>query len=157
MVKNSGQFEPGNQPGNTVHGGAGAVLRIQEGKPFVGLAAQEERQVVADLEDQGRAALIRETAVRLQVACRLYWGAVQAAADAGDLKRLDSYVARFGWLAGAALRAWMLVKKEGGDQEGVLDYEAILASAQAKREEEQHNDGDKQNDIDNSIAHDTNK
>jgi hypothetical protein len=131
------QFESGNAA-RLVHGGAGAVRRIQEGKAFVGLAAQEERQVVADLEDQGRAALVRENAIRLQVACRLYWGAVQTAADAGNLDKLDSYIARFGWLAGSALRAWAQVKSDGGDNAGVLDYEEILRhQREAERQAEQ--------------------
>ena len=86
------RFKAENQDAKVVHGGAGAVLRIQEGKAFVGLAAQEEQQVKADLEDAGRASLVRENAVRLQTACRLYWGAVQSAADAGDLEKLDSYM-----------------------------------------------------------------
>ena len=103
----------GNQNARIVHGGAGAVRRIQEGKPFVGLAAQEEARVKADLESAGRSELVKEAAIRLHTAMRLYWNAVVAAADAGDLKKLDSYCARFGWLAGAALRAWREVREEG--------------------------------------------
>ena len=144
MASNDGQFKPENQDAKIVHGGAGAVRRIQEGKPFVGLAAQEERQVVADLEDQGRAALVKENAVRLQTAVRLYWGAVQTAADAGDLAALDKYCKRFGWLAGSALRAWAQVKADGGDDGNVIDYEVMLARQReaASGDEVLRNSGD---------------
>jgi hypothetical protein len=124
----------GNQNARVVHGGAGAVRRIQGGRPFVGLAAQEEAQVIEDLETSGRGELVREAAVRLHTAMRLYWGAVQTAADAGDLERLDSYCARFGWLASSALRAWREVREEEkarGDG-GALDYEAILSAKAAQ-------------------------
>ena len=123
-----------NQNAEIVHGGAGAVKRIQAGKPFVGLAAQEEANVKADLETLGRAELVRENAIRLHTACRLYWGAVQSAADAGDLEKLDSYVARFGWLAGSALRAWAQMRQERPDERGVLDYEELL---RRQREDEE--------------------
>lgn len=116
------------------HGGAGAVRSIQQGRPFRGLAAQEEAQVIEDLESLGRVALVKENAVRLQTATRLYWGAVQKAADDGDLKKLDSFIARFGWLAGSALRAWAQVKAEGGDDDGGLLLDAMAAAKAAKGE-----------------------
>jgi len=123
--------KPGNRftEGNTAaqkHGGAGAVDALRLGQPFKGLAAQEERNVKQDLDGMGRAGLVKETAIRLHTASRLYWAAVCSAADEGDLKRLDSYCARFGWLAGASLRAWAQVKAEQPDGAGVLDYEDLL-------------------------------
>ena len=122
------KFTEGNQAAKIVHGGAGAVRRIQEGKPFVGLAAQEEANVTADLEAVGgRAALVKEAAVRLHTAMRLYWGAVQAAADAGDLEALDKFTKRFGWLANSALRGWERVRAEDADHAGAIDYEQVLA------------------------------
>jgi len=118
----------GNQ--NAVkHGGAGAVKRIQEGQPLAGLAAEVEREVMADLATAGRSELVTEAAVRLHTAMRLYWGAVQTAADAGDLEGLDRYCKRFGWLATSALRAWREVREEakaagaGGTLGDLLDLE----------------------------------
>ena len=116
------------------HGGAGAVRAIQQGKPFKGLAAQAEREVLADLDAHGRGALVVENATRLQTACRLYWGAVCKAADSGDLEALDKYVKRFGWLAGAALRAWGQVKQEGGDGKDATIVNAVTAAREAKQE-----------------------
>ena len=118
--------------GNTrgqVHGGAAAVQRIAQGESFDGLAALEERAVIEDLETAGRGELVKEAAVRLHTAMRLYWGAVQSAADAGDLAALDRYCARFGWLAASALRAWREVREEAraAGTDGALDYERILA------------------------------
>ena len=127
-----GTFAPG-QSGYERHGGEGCVKAIQRGTPLTGLAAVEEAQVKADLDELGRAELVKEAAVRLHTAMRLYWAAVQSAADAGDLKRLDGYCARFGWLASASLRAWAQLKSERPDGANVLDYEQVLA-AQRQRE-----------------------
>ena len=117
------QFSEGNRAA-VKHGGESAILAIREGKPFKGLAAQAERDVQADLASSGRGGLVREIAVRAHTAMRLYWSAVQQAADDGDLAALDSYCARFGWLAGVASRAWREVReeeKQTGDPGGVLD------------------------------------
>jgi len=115
----------GNQNG-LKHGGEGAVKAIQHGKPFQGLAAQEEENVAADLEAQGRAAMVEEQATRLHTAARLYWAAVQKAADSGDLQKLDAYIARFGWLASASLRAWEQVRKEDAARPKALDYDQLV-------------------------------
>jgi len=121
----SGRFAEGNQA-QTTHGGAGAVQAIQRGEPFKGLAASEERSVRAELQASGRAELVRQEAIRLKTACNLYWGAVCKAADDGDLQELDKYVKRYGWLAGATLRAWgQLADAEREDAE-TLDYETVL-------------------------------
>jgi hypothetical protein len=127
------QFKPGNQAAHK-HGGAGAVLAIQEGRQFAGLAAQAEAQVRDDLETMGRAEMVRENAVRLQTAARLYWGAVQTATDAGDLQKLTVYVSKFGWLAGAALRAWDQVKSETPDDGGVSIADIIDAGVNDGRD-----------------------
>ena len=112
------------------HGGAGAVKRIQEGRPLIGLAAEVEREVMADLATAGREELVIEAATRLHACMRLYWGAVQTAADAGDLEGLDRYCKRFGWLATSALRAWREVRAEAeaAGTDKALDYEALLAA-----------------------------
>jgi len=94
------------------HGGAGAVKRVQEGRPLIGLAAETEAQVKEDLAMAGREELVIEAATRLHTCMRLYWDAVCAAADAGDLEGLDRYCKRFGWLATSALRAWREVREE---------------------------------------------
>jgi hypothetical protein len=108
------------------HGGAGAVRAMREGRPFTGLAAQAEQEVVTDLETEGRGAMVKEMAVRIHTCARLYYGALQTAVDQGDLAKLDTYAKRFGWLAGAALRAWAQLKQETPDDTGVLDYEKII-------------------------------
>lgn len=126
-----GTFAPG-QSGNLRHGGESAVTAIREGKTFTGLAAQAEREVIADLESSGRAALVREAAVRLHTAMRLYWGAVMSAADAGDLEKLDSYCARFGWLASSALRAWREVRAEEPEAGAYVLDMALAAAREAQ-------------------------
>jgi hypothetical protein len=127
----TGRFLPGSQHGpgrpfETVHGGESAVKSIQRGEPLRGLAAKEEQSVQADYATAGRLALVEENAIRLQTAARLYWSAVEMAADSGDLERLDSYIARFGWLAGASLRAWAEVRREQKNSPPALDYEELV-------------------------------
>ena len=114
------------------HGGEGAIKAVQHGTPFTGLAAQAEQQVKADLEAHGRPAMVQELATRLHTTARLYWAAIlsvadQAKEDAKALAKLDSYVARFGWLAAASLRAWEQVRKEELPKQGELfDYDAMV-------------------------------
>jgi len=131
----SGRYAPG-QSGNLRHGGEAAVSAIREGKPFPGLASLAEREVQQDLEEQGRAGLVKEAAIRLHTAMRLYWGAVQSAADQGDLAKLDSYCARFGWLAGAALRAWAQVKADAQEGDGHVIDLALAEARKAQNEQD---------------------
>lgn len=118
-----------------VHGGEAAVKAIQTGQTFKGLAASEERQVKADLEAGGRAEMVRQEAVRLKAACNLYWGAVCRAADDGNIEALDRYIKRYGWLAGATLRAWAQVKEEDAARaDSALDYEELVKELERQAE-----------------------
>jgi hypothetical protein len=71
MSENDGRFKEGNQAA-LKHGGAGAVKALQLGLPFEGLAEQVEQVVYDELETQGRIAMVRKNAVRLQTASELY-------------------------------------------------------------------------------------
>ena len=108
------------------HGGAAAVNAISDGSQFGGLAADAERAVIAELEEYGSLSLIRRNATRLQAAADLYWAAIQKAAQDGDLSALDHYVSRYGWLAGASLRAWTQLKQEERQHEEPIDYQELL-------------------------------
>ncbi len=104
-----------SKPGNTnaqKHGGESAIDSIQKGEPLRGLAAEAERAVRFELDASGRFAMVQNAAIRLEVASRLYWDAFVKAANDGDLDKVDKYAARYGWLAGCALRAWAQVKVE---------------------------------------------
>jgi hypothetical protein len=94
------------------HGGEAAIERIRKGEPFSGLAHNEELHIRDQLENVGRSEVVLENAVRLQTAANLYWDAIMKAAEDNDLSKLDRYMARYGWLAGAALRAWAQVKSD---------------------------------------------
>jgi hypothetical protein len=102
------------------HGGEAASKALLSGKPFTGLAVETEKAVTADLDTQGRAALVERLAIRAQVCTELYWQAVTSAADRGDLAALDRYIARFGWLVGVAGRAWEAVKADRKHSGGKL-------------------------------------
>ena len=138
------KFEPGNRDGRLfgpdnkaaeVHGGEGAIKAIQQGVPFKGLAASEERRVRKELADSGRLELMRQNAIRMQTASNLYWGAVLAAADKGDIAELDARVKRYGWIAGATLRAWISVGQAEVDRGPVDLIDAAIAEAEKHTED----------------------
>lgn len=104
----------GNQTG-VLHGGEGAIKRLHSGEPFIGIARDAELQVINDLEEKGRPALVVQNATRLQAACDLFWNAVSKAAQDGNIDAIDKYIARFGWLAGVSLRAWLQVAGDEKD------------------------------------------
>jgi len=114
-------------------------VAIREGKPLTGPAREAELAVYEELETQGRYSLVRRNAARLQAACDLYWSAIsklmQTVNEQGGtpadvvIVKLDRYVARFGWLAGASLRAWAQVKEEEKDAGDVVILDAIAEAA----------------------------
>jgi hypothetical protein len=122
---------PGAPAGNSnalvLHGGEGAVKKLSSGQEFVGLAHEAEQAVAVELETVGRASIVIRNARRLQAACDLFWNAVTKAAQENNLDNLDRYVARFGWLAGASLRAWAQVKAEDGDGKGATARDVLDA------------------------------
>lgn len=129
------------QPGNKhrhVHGGAAAVQKLGRGEPFPenSLARSAELAVYDELQADGRQSLVVRNAARLQAATDLYWNAVEKAAQDGDLKMLDSYVKRFGWLASATLRAWAQVRREESEADkDTLDYNELVKELQADGED----------------------
>lgn len=111
--------EIGNQQ-TVKHGAEGAIRRISEGKPFLGIAAEREKEITAELAESGIPAIMERDAIRLQTAADLYFDAVQKAVQDGDLAAVDRYIARFGWIAGVTIRAWDAVlrlqsKRNGKD------------------------------------------
>lgn len=117
---------PGNDSAQK-HGGEAALARIKAGDALTGPAREAELAVTDELNTNGRRSLVVRNATRLQAACDLFWQAVTGAAERQDLQALDRYVARFGWLASASLRAWAQVAAEEKEFGRSLDYEAILA------------------------------
>jgi hypothetical protein len=109
----------------TKHGAEGAIRRISEGKPLLGIARDMQLEVEEALETQGVEAIVLEGAVGLETAARLYKNAFLAAAEKGDLEALDRFGARYGWIQSKALLAWALVKQDrkgkGGRLAEVLD------------------------------------
>ncbi len=102
-----------------------AVKQIQHGQALTGPAREAELAVYDEFENKGRYSLVLRNASRLQAACDLYWGAVQKAAEDGDLEALDRYIARFGWLSGSSLRAWQQVRQEQDAHSDDLILDAI--------------------------------
>lgn len=120
------------------HGGEAALSELKNDQALTGPAAEVEAQVRAELETIGRAEIVTNAAIRLETVARLYWNALQQAAEANDVKRLDTYVKRFGWLQTAALRAWGQVAQE---QDRGPDN-AIEAAITSIREDNEHTQSD---------------
>jgi hypothetical protein len=118
--------------GNTVSvggamGGENGVKMLTAGAELRGLAAQSQREVENELEAEGRTAIVRRAAIRLEAVARLFFDAILAAADAGDVDKLAAYAQRYGWLQARALGAWAQVAQEeknrdrGASAKDVLD------------------------------------
>jgi hypothetical protein len=114
----------GNQRA-TKHAGEGAIRRIANGAPFLGVALDAQKEVEKRLEAEGLEAIVEVNAIRLQTATDLYYSAVLKAAQDGDTAAFDRFIARYGWIAGVTLRAWAQVKQDrkgkGGKLAEVLD------------------------------------
>lgn len=95
----------GNQ--NAVkHGIDGAIKRLSEGKPFIGLAAEEEKAVITDIELMGIPSLKKSNAIRLQTIQNLIWNALEKALQDGDLAAAERYMRLQGWLSSKVRDGW---------------------------------------------------
>ena len=112
--------QTGNQKA-TKHGAEGAIRRISEGQPFLGIALDTQKDVEARLEGEGLEAIVQANAIRLQTATDLYYQAVLKAAQDGDTAAFDRFIARYGWIAGVTLRAWAQVKADRKGKGGQID------------------------------------
>jgi hypothetical protein len=110
------------------HGGAGAIKRIANGQPLIGLALEEELRMQDKYNAEGAAPQQLQLALRLNAAANLYWDALSKAADAGDLKVVDRYVRCFGWLASKALLAWDVIGRHDKNKNR-LDLGASIIEA----------------------------
>lgn len=102
------------------HGGEGAIRRISQGQPFLGVALDAQEAVTKRLETEGLESIVQENAIRLQTATDLYYSAVLKAAQDGDTAAFDRFIARYGWIAGVTLRAWAQVKQDRKGKGGRL-------------------------------------
>lgn len=128
------KFEEGNQAA-IKHGGEAGIKALTTGEPLTGLAKQAEDGARDRLEVDGRAAVVRENAIRLQAVADLFYNAVQKAANDGNLALLDRYAARYGWLAMSALRALaQLATEEKDAAKGQTTLAQVLDAMDAARE-----------------------
>ncbi len=127
-------FENGNQSA-VKHGGEAGIKALAAGEPLTGLAKQAEDGARDRLEIDGRAAVVRENAIRLQAVADLFYNAVQKAANEGNLALLDRYSQRYGWLAMSALRALaQLAAEEKDAAKGQTSLVEVLAAMDAAQE-----------------------
>jgi hypothetical protein len=99
----------GNQRAVT-HGGAGAVKRIKQGKPFIGLAREVLSDVLAELgisldSLSGVEGMLVKRAARFEATARMFDAAADSAAAEGELDRWEKYQRRSGWIGSKAFNA----------------------------------------------------
>lgn len=90
----------------TIHGAAGALKRIRQGKEFVGLAKVAQDSVLDRLEVDGIEGEMMRNAVKLQVTADLYWPVYVKMLEEGDYVRATEYLAKFTYLTAKAQLAW---------------------------------------------------
>jgi hypothetical protein len=132
VAKSTTSFEPNNQAA-AKHGGEGALFSIKTGTKLTGPARDAEQAVYAELATEGRASIVVRNAARLQAAADLFWNALIAAGEKGDLQAINTYTARFGWLSQAALRAWAQVAIEQKTADDGSIEAAISSAREAKQ------------------------
>lgn len=124
----------------TVHGGRGAIKRIQEGKPMVGLAKAAQDDVLDRLDAEGVEGELQRNAVRLQVVSDLYFAALTKVLQDGDHDKATEYLSKWGWITNSAVRAWQAAMKlQPKDKDkGVTDVLATYRSPSTDLQEGQN-------------------
>jgi hypothetical protein len=132
-----GTFAEGNTASvGGAMGGENGIKLLGAGEPLRGMAAQSQREVEAELEADGRAAIVKRAAVRLEAVARLFFDAILAAADKGDVADLARYAQRFAWLQTRALQAWAQVKQEQKDADNGASAKDVLDAIRGKADEQ---------------------
>ena len=111
----------------TVHGGRGAIKRIQEGKPMVGLAKIAQDDVLDRLAADGVEGELQRNAIRLQVVSDLYFAALTKVLQDGDHEKATEYLSKWGWITNSAVRAWQVAMKMQPKDDG-KDITEVLAT-----------------------------
>ncbi len=93
------------------HGGAAAIQRLTDGKPFTGLAKAAQDDVIERLREDGPEGFLTLNAIRAQAASELYWPVFVKTLQEGDIDKATGYLAKWGWLNTNATRAWLDVIK----------------------------------------------
>ena len=123
----------GNQ--NAVkHGGAGALRRIAEGRELAGLAATAQGEVRARVAEHGVDGELRRNAERWQAATDLYYNALMAALQGGDVERATGLLAKWGWGTNSAIRAWTVVKQSEKTKDNTGKVIDLLSSYRSDAE-----------------------
>jgi hypothetical protein len=121
------------QPGNTAHGIAGAILRMEQGRPFVGLALDYYHEALTqygysetDLVGLGIQGAIIEKTCKLDAISKLLWSAILMTAELGDVQRFLDLEKAYGKRLSQSLSADYRLLELKQEQSNILDYEAIL-------------------------------
>ncbi len=119
------------------HGGAAAIQRLTDGKPFTGLAKAAQDDVLDRLQVDGIEGELQRDAVRLQAAADIYWPVFVKMLEEGNHDKATEYLAKLGWLTNSAIRAWQAAIKAMPNKEdaGITDVLATYRSAPTEPQE----------------------
>lgn len=123
-------------PSNTKHGGAGALKKIQQGEPFVGLARIAENEVEDRLLEGGIEAELLRDAKRLQVVSDLYYGAFTKAMQEREFDQATSYLKVWGWIHNSSIRAWEAARKAKKTDNSGDAYKQLIDLYRPKKEDD---------------------
>jgi len=123
-------------PSNTKHGGAGALKKIQQGEPFVGLARIAENEVEDRLLAGGIEAELLRDAKRLQVVSDLYYEAFLKAMQEREFDQATSYLKVWGWIHNSSIRAWEAARKAKKTDNSGDAYKQLIDLYRPKKEDD---------------------
>ena len=123
-------------PSNTKHGGAGALKKIQQGEPFVGLARIAENEVEERLLAGGIEAELLRDAKRLQVVSDLYYEAFLKAMQEREFDQATSYLKVWGWIHNSSIRAWEAARKAKKTDNSGDAYKQLIDLYRPKKEDD---------------------
>jgi len=122
------------------HGGAAAIQRLTDGRPFTGLAKAAQDDVLDRLDADGMEGELTRNAVRLQAAADMYWPVFVKMIEEGNHEKATDYLAKFGWLTNSAIRAWQAAVKAtpADDTEGITEILAKYRTPSTSLQEGQN-------------------
>ena len=129
-------------PAGTVHGARGALKRIDQGKPMVGLAKAAQDEVLDRLDADGMEGELQRNAVRLQVVSDLYFAALTKVLQDGDHDKATEYLSKWGWITAKTNLAWQaaLKLKPKDDRASMTEVLATYRKAAPTMPQEGQND-----------------
>ena len=105
----------------TKHGAHSYLARTKAGQSITVSMAEVERSILLEVETDGPRDRVRKQAIRFGAAAEMLWGNMQTSPEA-----FDAGLTKWGWLAGAEIRAWRDWHALGGKGDGGDTLDGLL-------------------------------